>query len=439
MRNCILGFEESSKPLSAIFDAVAKAPSEMISVDRVGDAPDNPYRLAGRNHADNKGGDSGEVEHLSGQLEELPLLSPIIVVDHGAERGLLIASGVKRLRAVKMANIPEIAAKVLKFDELFNGESAKWSNEKKRALLAEALKNVTHTESWTNTKLTDESVLSLFRTIKENYGFSKVSDFSKVMKRVGIKREDSIYRNARRLWGVAVNDRLFEQVGKTIPLSIAKRDDIQDDFALLQDENKIDALLKLFDIYADSLCHEDSDNRGKALVEMKKFESGKVVTLIKQVKDEGNENIDDAYAEPRFPVDFRDGSLTVPKIDQFTLSDVSRKNIARVVEIHYNLTSICGQIETFLKAVRPEDIGEKIDRSKVPNISIQAPNFDQGYLDFVNRWNMQWYCNIQKVEKFLEKAGIILAEEHTKRRAEKEGRLDQLLFEKFIEIEQSKK
>lgn len=243
MKNVILTLDESKEPMKAIFEAVAKTTPTMVPVDRIGDAPDNPYRISGRNHVNNKGEDSDDVGHLSGQLEELPLLSPILVVDHGAERGLLIASGVKRLRAIKMAKFDEISAKVLMYDELFQGTSAKWFDEKKTALLCEILKNIVHTESWTNTKLSDESVLSLFRTIKKNYGLRKLSEFNKIMQRVGIKREDTIYRNAKRIWGVAIDDVLYEQVGKTIPFSIAKKEDVQDDFALLTEEGKIDLLL----------------------------------------------------------------------------------------------------------------------------------------------------------------------------------------------------
>lgn len=434
-----LALDESKQPMKKIFEAVANAPVESIPIDTIRDDKENPYRLAHRGHANSKGQDSDEVGHLSSQLEELPLLSPLIVVDHEDGCGPIIASGLKRMRAAKAAEQTHVPVRRLKLSSLFEGDAAMWPDEKKRALLNEALQNVVFTESWSNSKLDDHSTLSLFRTIKSNYGLTQISDFSKVMRRIGLKRDDSTYRNAKRIWTIAVMETLYAQVNsKVIPIGMAKNESIQDAFFQIEGAGEMSNLLNRFDLYAEELRKESPQNHRQPLMYMDGYDASKILSFIREAASK-DPKTDDEYVQPQFAVESKDGLLTVAKVEKLDLADTDRPNLSKVLEIFYGLSSVCEQLEKFLKAVRPEVAGGRIDRANNPTIAIKNPEYGDAYMEFVRTWNMHWYCNIQKIDEHLLNVGTPLADEGAKRIAQKKNELADLLFQKFIERERQAK
>lgn len=394
MKTVLLTLDESKAQTKIIFEMIRDLPVEMISPDRVANPENNPYRPSDRLH-DSKA-DAEAIEDMTAQIEELSIFNPLLVVDEGDSMSpLIIASGVKRLKAAHAQSF--IPVKCLKIDQLFPGQSAGWSKDKKKACLAETLQSIVFTESETNTKLSDAAVVSLLAKIREN---QDVKSFDQVMPRLGLKREKSTYRNIKRLWGVVADQQLyFSFLDGTIPLELAKQDLTQKLFA--QPDKKEQLLAKIKN-YKDKLISSDPDNVTKGTIEaMKNYSRAEMDAILRDIDQKSEE--DEKFVVLNFEVESNNGYLTVPKIDKLTVADSRRKNVAKVLDIFYNLTTICSQLQGYLDAVKPESVGGEIQKDRAISFSVAHAPYGEHYVNFINERNMQFYSKPAPVEEFYEK------------------------------------
>lgn len=381
-----LSFSESKPVVKHIFEVIAKAKVEFQPIGEIQD--DSQYRLDDRTHM--KGAEKTlEVKDLAEQLDELAMLNPILIIQHGSS--FQIASGRKRWRAAEEAGLTEVPVKCISFETLFPGESALWDSQKKEALLKEALNNVVYSESEHNSKLTDKSILSFLRQIKENYGYVK-NEFELVMRRLGLKRDKSEYRNIKRLWGVVTDDTLFNLVQEnSLRLSDAKSEKTQETFALPEKVIKIREYLET--------CRqnekEENGESAKALTESEKYAD--IVAFIRNTGNASSDDNADDYRVPNFRVDARGTFLKVPAIS-LNLADRNRSNVAKIVEHYYVLLQVTAQLEEMLKGLKPNQVGERIQPVGI-SPTISPIEYGDRYLEFVRSWNMQHYCNIKEVEE----------------------------------------
>ena len=425
--NPLLTLDESKKYTRAVFEAIREAPVEMIQTGKIANPDNNPYRPSDRLHSENE--EKEAIDDLAAQVRELSILHPLIVVDEGHPASpLLIASGLKRYKAAG-----EIApVKRLVVNKLFSGDAAKWPQEKRTACLAEALQNVIFTESETNSKLSDESVISLLRLVKEN---QQVENFEEVMPRLGLKREKSIYRNIKRLWGVVTDDQLYAAYSEgLVPLEIAKVETTQ---KIFQQSERRGQLLEKFQNYRDSLIAKDTDNATKSrIAEMtgySRFELDQTIREIELKSSDENEK----FVVPVFEVESKNGFVSVPKIDGLMVKDTSRKNVAKVLDVFYNLSMICEQLQGFLDAVKPQSVGGEIKKERALSFSVERPPYGEHYVKFIESRNMHFYANAYSVESYFESTRDVLlpvAERDKAKKSELPGKI----IEAFIKRVEAK-
>lgn len=399
MSKSLLTLEESKTFCKAIFKTLQESPIENLSVDTIANPEGNPYRPSDRLH--NSKNDEKDVEGLSSQIEDLSLLHPIIVVDEGdLSELLIIASGLKRLKAAR----DRVLAKRINLQDICKSESAGWSLDKKRAALCEALQSVVFTESETNSKLSDESVVSLLKTIRTN---QEVDSFDAVMPRLALKRDDSTYRNIKRLWGVVANDALYQafQSG-LVPLEVAKRDKTQ---KIFEQTDKRDDLLARLKEYQSQLIEKNDLNATKQRIEeMDGYSRADMDAFVEEIAQTSEDEKEETFANPVFDIEAKNGFVSIPKIDNLKVTDTSRKNVAKVLDVFYNLSVICSQIEGFLNAVKPDEVGGKIKKDRALSFGIQPAAYGDHYIDFLSKYNMHFYSKSSAVDSHYEKERDLL-------------------------------
>lgn len=425
--------EESKAGIRAVFQALIQAPVEMVAPGRIINPDGNPYRFSDRLHSTSK--DKSAIDDVAAQVEELSVLNPLIVVDEGLNDGsLIIASGLKRLKAVhNLSSDTPVPVKRIVLSDIFAGIDANWSSEKKKACLAEALQHVVYTESETNSKLSDESVVSLLRTIKSN---QQVESFREVMPRLGLKRDNSIYRDIKRLWGVVADDQLYQSfLEGVIPLEVAKKDLTQKVF---EQAGKRDELLEKVKDYRRRLVDNVPDNAAKSRIEdMKGYSKFEIELLVRDVAQKDAEE-EETFTNPVFDIEAKDGYVTVPKIEKLSVSDVSRQNVAKVLDIYYNLSMLCEQLKGYLDAAKPDEVGGQIKKERSAAFSVKSPEYGEHYIDFLDKQNMHFYAKASAIEAHHETIREILLDLR-ERDALKKSERPARIIEKFIERIKSKR
>lgn len=403
-----------------VLDYIDKLPIVAIPPRDIG--KDSTLRWSDRDH------DSGtHVEELSEQLNELRVLSPLIVLQLSDCDGLVIASGKKRLLAAIKSGYDTIPCKRIVLTNLYSLLPSTWSDEVKKQIIFEIMQTIVYSESAHTSPVSDESIYSMFKNMKETYNF-KAKDFSKVRSRFGLKTNSPSYRNLLRIWRVVCNQHASRMVDRGwIRVGLIKADH---NLLPLEIPRKAAIIENLIRIYLDDLKkRQDERDRERLPIEYQEYSDRYVENLIREVNlnrvsDEGKDLVD-RYHEPKFDCVIDDGVVEIP-VTKLDLNNRSPNNVRKVVEHLYKLKKVVDYLDSFVGSNTPQESGGAFRDYRPGDTPI---TYGETYYNFIKDKKLERYTNVVKIDEYLSKkeSGPLVSEEDLKALKKKHEKQERLL------------